>query len=162
MDMHRRVLAGEAIANADWRQARRRFVRDVTPSASPAAVEAIVSSMWDIGSTPGAVADVAHSWITRTADVDALAPADWTAGEHARVTRTWDEYGIEHARHNRRRPDETDDAFGTRMQDYIRDHPLALSPEDFARWNAWKDHQGRLMQLRSAELRRGLLAILAA
>lgn len=162
MEMHRRVLAGEAIGSADWRQARRRFAGAVTPQASQAAVEAIMSSMWDIGSAPGAIADVAHSWITQTAAIDALAPAEWTATEHARVTETWDAYGIEQARHNRQGPDETDDAFRARMQAYMRDHPLALSAEDFTHWKAWQDHQRRLMQLRSAELRRGLLAIVAA
>lgn len=161
MDMHRRALVGETVAGGEWRAARRRFMATVSPNAPTAAVEAILSSMWDTQTTPGAIADTARSWITETAKVDALAPAHWTQAEHARVTVVWDNYGIEHARHNRRHPDESDEAFAARIQEYSREHPLELTEEDWSHWNAWKGQHQRLMALRTAELRHSLLAIIA-
>ncbi|MBW4332166.1 hypothetical protein KY084_14990 [Stakelama sp. CBK3Z-3] len=162
IDMHRRVLAGETIEAGEWRAARRRFMAAISPSALTAAVDTIVSSMWAMQTTPGAIADAARSWIKQTAEVDALAPADWTAAEHDRVTTIWDEYGIEQARHNRRLRDESDEAYSARMQEYTRDHPLNLTAEDWSHWNAWQDHYRRLTALRTAELRRGLLRIIAS
>jgi hypothetical protein len=162
IDMYRRIAAGGAIDSGEWRTARRQLAIALSPSASAAAVESISAAMWDLGTTPGAIADAACSWITQTAVADAFEPSNWTRADYERVTRTWDEYGIEHARQNRKRADETDDAFHARISSYMQDHPVPLTPEDMALWGSWKEHHQRLMTVRTAELRGGLLEIMAA
>ncbi|QOT73842.1 hypothetical protein H5V43_16910 [Sphingobium fuliginis] len=161
MEIHRRALAGEAVSNPVWRAARRQFAAAMTPEAPAAAVEAIMSSMWDLHATPGAVADVASTWIVQSSAADAFEPAGWTAAEHHRVQSTWDAYGIEQAHHNRRLPGEDDAAFGERLQRYTLENPVPLSSDDFDNWRTWQAERQKIMTARVEELRAGLRGIVS-
>ncbi|EZP50023.1 hypothetical protein BW41_03348 [Sphingomonas sp. RIT328] len=159
MAMHRHVRDGGRFAAAEWRAARRRFASAISSDASTQVVEAIAASMWDLSETPGAIADVAQSWINGMAMIDAIVASGWTVDDHQRFEETWAAFGIAHARQNRREPDEDDAAFAARQQRYMSENPIGLSESDFARNSAWSDERQRRMQHRAAELRAGLLTL---
>jgi hypothetical protein len=62
-DLQRRAAAGEDVARSDWRQVRARLVsRDGDDAVQAAAIEGIAAAAWDLGSAPGAAADMIYAW----------------------------------------------------------------------------------------------------
>jgi len=160
MDMHRRAIAGEPDVSA-WRHARKRFRAAVSAGAAGPAVEAVLSSMWDLETTPGAIADVAATWITESTLVDAVDQMGWSLSELERVQTAWNAFGIEFAR-IARAPGEGEAEFNDRKQKYMQENPPSLSEDDFAMWKSMEEKRTLIAAGRVADLRRGLLLIMSA
>lgn len=158
MEMHRRTMTDDVVSPVEWRAARKGFAESLSPDAPRPAVEAIVASLWNLRTTPGAIADVAASWVRETALVDSVASAGWTWTAYADVQAKWDAFGIAYSS-ILREDGEDDAAFQARKQRYMQANPPAISEEDYALWKTMSDIRSRIAEERVLELRTGLLAL---
>lgn len=160
INMHRRMLVGEIISAGAWRAARKAFTGALIPDTHVAAAEAILSSMWDWDQMPGAVADVASSWIRETALFDAIERTGWSWLEYCKVQATWDAFGIAFSQ-IAKRSDENETEFQARKRQYMELYPPAISDDEYAKWKAMTNAQEKISAQRVAELRRGVLKMLS-
>jgi len=158
IDMHRRAIAGEPITVSDWREARKHFRAAISADAFEPAVEAVVSSMWNLEAAPGAIADVASTWITESTLADAIRHLGWP--DYVRVQAVWDSFAIEFSR-IARRPGEGETEYNQRKHDYMRDNPPKISREEFARRKDVDDERLNIAIRQVDALRAGLLKILS-
>ena len=158
MDMHRRTMAGEPFGATEWREARKRFRATACVEGPAPAVEAVLSSMWDLKTTPGAIADVASTWVTESTLLDAIEQVGWSWSEYDRTQSAWDAFAIEFAR-LARAPDEDESDYDARKRAYMRDNPPKLSGEDFARRKSMEEARTKIAEQRVTELREGFVKI---
>ena len=157
MAMHKEVAAGGSIDPKAWREARKRFGATVSP-ATPAA-QAILASMWNPETSPGAIADVAESWITETSLADAIEQAGWSRSEYLAYAVVWEVFS------NRRiplepDPDETAEAFEARQGRVLGEQP-ALSQQQLDMAALVYEARPPIALRRREELRRLFLEIIA-
>lgn len=79
IDLHRGDTPDKAAAV--WRQARREFAATVPLGDDRAAGQAVAASLWDLNSAPGAMADVARTWINGASLAGAIADTGWNFEE---------------------------------------------------------------------------------
>jgi hypothetical protein len=157
--MHKSVAAGATIDAKAWREARKRFVATISPSAPAAVVQAILASMWDLDSSPGAIADVAESWISETSLVDAIVEAGWSQPEYVSYAAIWDVFSSRYVPREPE-PNEAQEAFETRRNEILSE-PNPISEQQWAMATAFYQARPPIILRRRAELRQLLLEVIA-
>lgn len=132
---------------ADWRKARRAFANAVAAGPPSSADATVSASLWDYDANPGAVADVAATWLEATSLADAIEEVGWS---YTRFAMCRDSL----LAHDPKKKPKDDDGLEARS--------AQPTEEDFAMWARMHRHRSTIAKRRLREMREGLLSKLRA